>query len=140
MKQGLKALTPGNLRFAITQIDPASGSYAGKRQHKPITIVKEVDSASPLYLTALANNEVLTKLDLNFLKTNPQGKTEPYFTITLTNAALVSIVRKPAPRPHSGRQQYTTNELEEIAITFQKIVYAWTKGGITNSDDWNAPV
>ena len=152
MTQGLKTITPSNLSrmgwvaageshgLNHTPVDPATGQPSGKRQHEPITIRKEVDSASPLYLTALANNKVFPKLDLNFLKTNAQGKTEPYFTITLTNAALVSIGRKPAPRPPSGRQQYVTNELEEIKITFQKIVYTWIKGGISSSDDWDAPV
>jgi len=141
MKQGMKTITPGNLSYAITQIDPASGSYSGRRRHDPITIRKEVDSASPLFIAALANNKVFPKLDLNFLKTNPQGITEPYFTITLTNAALAGYGRKPVPHtPSVGREQYVTNELEEIQITFQKIVYTWIKGGITSSDDWEAPV
>ena len=141
MKQGLKTITPGNLRYAIqSPIDPASGSPSGRRRHDPITIRKEVDSASPLYVAALANNKVLHTLNLNFVKTNPQGITEPYFTITLTNAALAGYGRKPLPHNPSGRQQYTTNEVEEIQITFQKIVYTWTKGGITSSDDWDAPV
>jgi type VI secretion system secreted protein Hcp len=129
------------MSYEITQIDPASGSYSGRRRHDPITIRKEVDSASPLFIAALANNKVFPKLDLNFLKTNPQGITEPYFTITLTNAALAGYGRKPVPHlPSVGREQYVTNELEEIQITFQKIVYTWIKGGITSSDDWEAPV
>ena len=140
MNQGLKTLTPGNLSYAVTQYDPASGSLVGRRMHDPITIRKEVDSASPLILSALANNKEFPKFDLNFLKTNAQGKTEPYFTITLTNATLVSLGRKLVPHPPSGRQQFTTNEVEEFEITFQKIVYTWTKGGITASDDWDAPV
>lgn len=145
MKQGLRTLTPGNLwtvRFDNgVPVDHATGQSSGKRQHKPITIRKEVDSASPLYLTALANNKVFPQLHLNFQKTNGQGTTEPYFKITLTNAALVSLGRKPHPhKPSTGRQQFLTNELEEIKLTFQKIDYTWTKGGISSSDDWDAPV
>ncbi len=144
MKQGLKTLTPGNLwtvRFDNgVPVDHATGQSSGKRQHKPITIRKEVDSASPLYLTALANNKVFPKLHLNFQKTNGQGTTELYCKITLTNAALVSLGRKPVPHNPSAGQPNTTNELEEIQFTFQKIEYTWKKGGISFSDSWDAPV
>lgn len=142
MKQGLKTLTPGNLRFAtLSATDLGSGSFAGRRQHEPITITKEVDEASPLYITVLSNNGTLQKLNLNFVKTNSHGKPEPYFTITLTDAAILSVVRKPATSPPSvGRERYDTHELEEIKLTFQKIVYTWAKGGISFSDNWDAPV
>jgi type VI secretion system secreted protein Hcp len=142
MKQGLRTLTPGNLRFAIqSPVDHATGQSSGKRLHEPLTIVKEVDEASPLYLTARCNNEVIGTLNLNLVKTNGQGKTERYITITLTNAALAGYVRKPLPHKSStGRQQFVTNELEEFQITFQKIDYTWTKGGISSSDSWDAPV
>jgi type VI secretion system Hcp family effector len=43
-----------------TPHDPSSGSMAGRRQHKPITITKEVDAASPLFFRALASNEALS--------------------------------------------------------------------------------
>ena len=142
MKQGLRTITPGNMRFAIqSPIDPATGQSSGKRQHEPLTITKEVDRASPLYLAALYNNEAFHTVHLNFFKPNPQGKEELYFTITLTDAALVGLGRKPHPhKPSTGRQQFLTNELEEIKLTFQKIDYTWTKGGISSSDDWDAPV
>jgi type VI secretion system Hcp family effector len=141
MNQGLKTLTPGNLSYAVTQYDPASGSLVGRRMHDPITIRKEVDSASPLILSALANNKEFPKFDLNFLKTNAHGKTEPYFTFTLTNAAVAGYGRRLLPHNHStGRQHFVTNELEEIKLTFQEIVYTWIKGGISSSDDWNVRV
>lgn len=152
MKQGLKTLTPGNLRSVITQIGApaldassrASGSFSisGSRRLDPITILKEGDPASPVLLGALYNNTVLDKVVLNFYKPNPQGKNELHFTITLTNATIVGYrtYHGPSSGSGTGRKQYTTNELEEIKLTFQKIVYTWTKGGISFSDDWDAPV
>src|SRR5579863_566512 len=39
--------------------DPHTGLASGKRQHKPIVIVKEVDAASPQYFQALRSHEEL---------------------------------------------------------------------------------
>ena len=152
MKQGLKTLTPGNLRSAITQIGApaldassrASSALAlGGPRFDPITILKEGDPASPVLLGSLYNaNTMHDKLVLNFYKPNPQGKNELYFTITLTNAAIVGYRTHHGPSSSSGtgRKPHRTNELEEIKLTFQKIVYTWTKGGISFSDDWDTPV
>ena len=43
----------------LTPRDAASGLPTGKRQHKPITITKDVDKSSPLLYRALAENELL---------------------------------------------------------------------------------
>jgi type VI protein secretion system component Hcp len=62
----------------------------------------------------------------------------PYFTITLTNAVVASVQRKPGQ--HSSQQlaseHLLTNELEEFQLSFQKIDMTWTSGGISATDDW----
>jgi len=42
----------------VSPRDPASGLATGKRQHKPLLIVKEIDKSSPLLWNALINNEI----------------------------------------------------------------------------------
>ena len=140
MTLGLKSITPGNISYAIqSPRDIATGLASGKRRHEPIKIIKEWGAASPQFLNSLANNKVLPKLNLNFLKTNPQGIFQPYFTINLTNAALAGYRRKPLP-PHPPKHRLLdTYELEEIAFTFQKIEITNHSGGKTSSDDWDAP-
>jgi type VI secretion system secreted protein Hcp len=29
---------------------------------------------------------------------------------------------------------------EEVAFTYQRIEWTWTDGGVTSSDDWEAPI
>jgi type VI secretion system secreted protein Hcp len=133
MKRGFTVLTPANLRYAlISPRDAASGLASGKRQHKPITITKEVDSATPLLFNTLCNNENIYRLlNIHFAQTNPQGAEEPYFSIKLTNAMVTGVERI---RP--GRKGKDTNELEEIEFTFAKIEITWAGGGKTARDDW----
>ena len=47
---------------AALRRDVASGHPSGKRQHKTITIVREVDAASPKLWSALVNNETFKSI------------------------------------------------------------------------------
>ena len=81
----------------VSPRDAASGlPTESKRQHMPITIIKEIDKSSPLLWSALVNNENLTQWELRFW--NPQTaatagtSTEvQIYTIKLTNANISSI-------------------------------------------------
>ena len=44
----------------VSPRDPASGLPTGKRSHKPLTITKQIDAASPLLYNACVTNENLT--------------------------------------------------------------------------------
>jgi len=137
---GSKVLTPGNVvhwvSLAPMDGNIATGHSSGKRQHEPFRIVKEVTPSSPAVFQAavagMTGNRVNPRLDINFYKTNKQGKLLPYFTITLTNAALAGIHPKPHPR------KIGASELEEINFTFQKIDFKWLSGGTSAADDWTA--
>jgi len=107
----------------VSPRDPASGLPTGKRQHKPFVITKELDKSTPKLLMALVTNENLSTVTFNF--TNAKSST-PYMTVKLTNANISSRVQ--------------TGTTEEIQFTYQKIEWTWTDGGITASDDWEAPV
>jgi len=120
-KQGAFSQTP----IAVTAVsheivsprDPASGLPTGKRQHKPITITKEVDASSPLFLNALVENENLPTVVITLTS---GGSTE---TITLTNASI------------SQYDLHGSNETWQF--TYQKI--EWTVGNTVAQDDWEAP-
>ena len=127
MKQGNKTLTPANLSFAIE-----SGLPTGKRQHSPLLIIKESESSTPLFFRS--HNQAFPTLTLYFKKTDPQGKEQLYFTITLTNAT-VSIPKR--YHPHLT-EVHDTDEMEEIEFTFQKIVVQNVGGKTSATDDWSA--
>jgi type VI secretion system secreted protein Hcp len=106
----------------VSPRDAASGQATGKRQHKPFTIVKEWDKATPLLLNALTTNENLTSVLIGLSKPNGQQ----FATIKLTNAHLTD---------------YQANGLtEHWSFVYQKITWTYVDGGITAEDDWEAPV
>ena len=72
-----------------TPLDAGTGQLTGKRQHKPVVIVKQRDQATPLLLQACVTNEVLDSVSLSFARPNSDGKEEVYQTIELTNGAIV---------------------------------------------------
>ena len=118
--------------------DQASGLPTGKRQHKPLIITKEVDKSTPLLMNALVNNEQITEWKLEFWTPDPGGVEKQHYTIELTNAQIAEIRlemlnnKYPENMPHKER--------EYIAFTYQKITWTWMDGGITATDDWEAPV
>jgi type VI secretion system secreted protein Hcp len=123
--------------------DPASGLPTGKRMHKPVFFLKEVDKSSPLLWNALTNNENLTSVQIQFWAPGvaATGTTAPekqIYTVTLTNASIASMLQS---MPNNLDASATKLALqEEITLTYQKIQWTWNDGGMTASDDWEAPV
>ena len=82
--------------------DMATGMASGKRMHKPFTITKEIDKASPMLAQAAASGEHLAEVDVQLAS---GGK------YTLTDV-MVSSVQK-----SSGGDR----PMETISFTYQKI-------------------
>jgi len=80
----------------------ATGMASGKRMHKPFTITKEIDKASPMLAQACASGEHLAEVDVQL---SSGGK------YTLTDV-MVSSVQK-----SSGGDR----PMETISFTYQKI-------------------
>jgi type VI secretion system secreted protein Hcp len=118
--------------------DPASGLPTGKRMHKPFVITKELDKATPLLFSTLVNNENITELELQFWRPSSTGAEQQHYTIKLTNANIASISSRMPNNKNPDLMKYET--YEEIAFTYQKIVWTWTDGGITAEDDWETPL
>jgi len=132
---GMKALTPNTVRFIQSPRDVSTGQSVGRRKWEPLKIIKEIGSSKPLFFT-LGRNKVLPTLHLNFEKPDSAGKLVTYFTITLSDATVGSIVRKPAPSFSKRSIAADTHELEEIEFTFRKIEYKYSSGKTSHSDDW----
>ena len=111
-------------------IDPATGHVTGRRAHKPITIVKVIDQASPQLLRALVSNEALASVRIEFWRPVPEAAA-PYFIITLTNAVVAGIAL--APSSEDGSHEY-----EQVQFTYQKIIWTYPETGDSAEDDWSA--
>lgn len=117
--------------------DPQSGLPTGRRIHKPLVLVVPVDKSWPLLLNVLTTNENLPSVVLRTVAADPRtGVTGLQRTITLTNANIADI------------QQYTVDaangapskDMLKISLTYQRIEWTWTNGGIAAMDDWEARV
>jgi type VI secretion system secreted protein Hcp len=84
-----------------------SGAPAGASKHKPITITKDIDKASPLIFAALNNNEVFKIINIQLTKPGKGGKQVIYENIELTNAVIGT------DRQSDGK--------EDVAIMYEKI-------------------
>ena len=111
-------------------VDEATGHPSGKRRFKPVHITKRWGAASPQILQALATDEVLNPVVLEFTRTSPEGKEVVYQRITLTNAIVIDVQRS---LDFNGPDLM---EVEEIEITFQKIRFEDVASGTVYADDW----
>ncbi|WP_437292883.1 type VI secretion system tube protein TssD [Sorangium sp. So ce426] len=117
--------------------DPVTGRPTGKRMHKPFIVTKDLDRSTPLLLSILSHNESIPRWELQFYRSIAIGVERPVFTVQLTNANISSIqfhmlnVRNPG--------QSRLPEQEEVAFTYQKVVWTWNDGGASAEDDWLTP-
>ena len=92
--------------------DAGSGTLTGRRQHKPIIIIREVDSASPLLWHALVTNESFQSAVLTFARPSSSGAAVMYNTLELTNGQITNIGHSPS----KGRRRR-----EAITLIYQEL-------------------
>jgi len=127
----------------VSPRDTQSGVATGQRLHKPFTVVKTTDKATPPLYAALVTNENLPEVTIDFWK--PQikagtgaGAEVQYYTVKLTNAGIASITAM-MPNVEDPTQQKFDMQ-EEVAFVYQKIEWIWKDGDIMATDDWEARV
>jgi type VI secretion system secreted protein Hcp len=118
--------------------DPATGLATGKRQHTPLVIRKEVDSATPMILNMLTQNENLTAAKFEFFETSSTGVETATQVVELTNGSISDFQQAYGTVPSDIPS--VVRDLETISFTFQKITFTDIKSGKTASDDWETPV
>ncbi len=118
--------------------DPQKGTPSGKRIHGPMTIVKEMDQASPKIYNALCAGEYCF-VELKWYRITPQGEEQHYFTHTLEEAIIVEV------EPYTPIVFVAENEpyrhMEKVSFTYKKITWSWDdgSGAIETDDDWTVP-
>ena len=121
----------------VSPRDAASGLPTGKRQHKPLTITKDLDRSSPQLYAALAANERLTEFQLQFFRAERTGSETLAYTIKLTNARIAGAQ---FTMPSNEDPQLAKRpEYEQVSFVYEKIEWTWVDGGVTASDTWLAP-
>jgi type VI secretion system secreted protein Hcp len=118
--------------------DPASGLAAGKRQHRPLLILVDIDKYSPLLWKVFVNNENLIAWELQLWKVaeNEGDPETQLYSIGLTNASIASIRESMVDNEESAGALEPPRQ--EITFTYQKIEWVWTDSGATAQDDWES--
>ena len=124
----------------VSPRDPASGLPTGRRQHQPLTLLKEVDRSSPLLWRALVTNEVLVAWELRFWQpvSGTAGAERQFYTLRLTNATITSIRAFMTDNEDLTRANLPLRE--EVSFTYQKVEWVWTDGNVSASDSWQSAV
>lgn len=117
--------------------DPQSGLPTGNSVHKPLTICKMFDKASPKLYKALARGERLKKVELKWFRIRPDGKQEHYFSHRLEDAVVVAM--KPYMRSCLDAQFEQLQHMESVSFTYRKISWTWQPEGIGAESDWREP-
>ena len=127
------------LRYEYSVTSPrnvTTGQASGKNQHSPVTITKAWGPSSVQFYQALATNEVLRTVVIEFFKPDAQGRLTAFQTIRLTNASVAKIFQYVGVSPSAGVAPQDA-ELEDISFTFQKIDIENNEAGkVAVSDDW----
>lgn len=95
----------------VSPRDPATGQSTGRRIWKPVMVTHLAGGSTPQFYSALAHNETLKSVVINFYHSTNRGTEVNYFRVTLTNANLSDV------------HVYTSGQdvLEDDSMFFQKI-------------------
>lgn len=120
----------------------ASGAPTGKLQHKPMSMVLDLDAATTSLMTVLAQNGVIPTVTIRCYKagtttTGGAGTEVQYYTMTLTNATIGSIQTAIGPgTPTNQFESANTNsttggggDLIRITLYYQQINTTYTGAG-----------
>lgn len=96
---------------AFVPVNAATGQTSGRHQYRPVTVAKALNGSSPQFLVALANNETLKSVTINFWHGSARGGQVNFYRVILTNAHVSEVRQLP-----SGGET-----IEQVSFTFEKI-------------------
>ncbi len=108
----------------VSPRDAASGLPTGKRLHKPFSITKHIDKASPSLLQGLIEGEPFEVEVTSYRRTG--GRWTPFLAVKLDRAFIASI----------GPQSAGDRPTEEVAFYYNKIAFSYAESGKIVEDNW----
>lgn len=105
--------------------DTATGLPTGKRQHRPITIAKTVDKATPMLLEALTSGSKFDEVKIKILPSSHSRRS--FFEYTLDGVQFVG---------YQSTSETGDRPTEEITLVFNKIRIYYPEQDTTHEDDW----
>jgi type VI secretion system secreted protein Hcp len=127
-KNGRMALT--GYASALRSPRDAATAAGGRRQHQPLTLVKEVGAATPQLAQAACTGEVLRTVTCEFMRFADGGVEELLFVVNLSDATISGhrIALAPAESGQALR--------EEIDLTYRRIEWEHRVAKTMAADEW----
>ncbi len=115
------------------RFNPLTGAPAGNPQHGPLTVLKQIDKASPSLHKAWAGGQVLPFVTLDWYRVDPQTRDEEgYYIITLTNARVVGMETFMPTSFLPENESY--QHMEQVSFTFQGVEWKWLPDSLATRD------
>ena len=117
--------------------DNLTGKASGQRIHRPLTITKHTDPASPLIYQACAAGEEFKKWQLDYYHIDEKGQEKLYYSITLEKAIAVAVRHTKRHVMDENNKPY--HDEEEVSFTYSGITWENKEANKTASDSWDKP-
>lgn len=118
--------------------DPATGRSAGTPQHRPLTVLKRIDKATPGIHAALSKGLTFKSAALDFYRIDPATRQEAkYYTVTLANIRIVGVKTMMPTTLLPENEGY--GHMEEVRLLYESIEWNWVPDGIIERSEWRAP-
>jgi type VI secretion system secreted protein Hcp len=115
--------------------DTHSGLPTGQRIHRPLTMLKHKDQATPKLFKACCTGENCN-VELDYYRIMETGIEEKYFTVKLEEAIVVTMREfTPTTFLPENKPYY---DMEEVSFTYAKITWTYNNGNIEFTDNWKA--
>lgn len=108
----------------------AAASGGGRRQHQPLTFIKDAGAATPYLAQAACSGEVLRSVLFEFTQVDNAGQEEVLFTVRLLDATL-SGHRLEMPDGTGGRPLG-----ECVDLTYRRIEWEHRPAKTMSADEW----
>ena len=119
----------------VLPFEQRNGQPRDKRVHNPVTVMKEVDSASPKLYQAICTAQKLKSVEIKWYKIDDAGKEQEYFNTRLDNVKVVAVKPKMLDIKNPAFEKH--NHLEDIELRYEKITWSYKDGNIIHADSWN---
>ncbi|MCO6465937.1 MAG: type VI secretion system tube protein Hcp [Bradyrhizobiaceae bacterium] len=114
---------------------PQTGLPTGKRQHKPMTIVKQLDKSSPQLYLRCAQGQHIKEAKLEMRRMGATGQLETFAKVTFSDLSICSI-RTAGGVDDDCDDRSDDVDMETVSFTYQKISWEWVGSGVMYEDDW----
>jgi len=122
--------------------DSITGQATTRRHHHVLTVMKDIDKASPVLMGKLAEGQHIQQLTLNFYLASPEQQPgnppveplQPYYEITLEDVCVIAFSHTMV---YKGNDKFA--HMDKISFIYDVIRLRWLDGNIVAQDHWNGP-